>query len=260
MKKYIELLIRMLVVSLLVASCSIKEDRSRCPCLLYLDFSTTDTLKVPEVTVSVTGSDAYHSQADLTASVFMPEYIMEVPRTSIYLNVYSGLGTYTVSERGLVIPVGSQCPKLYSFSQYMDAGGETARAAVDMHKNHCVMSIILNKDDDLEYGLCVKSNVCGYDPEGNPLTGGFSYSPVPQEDGSYSVVLPRQTDSEMRLEIDDGAEVVKSFAIGQYISAGGYDWTTEDLADVQVQIDWARTTITLTVKGWDSVHEYEIVI
>lgn len=260
MNRYFEVLIRMLAVSLIAGSCSIKEDRSLCPCRLFLDFSYVDTIAITEVTVSATASDDFRASAELKATEFMPEYLMEVPRAEVKLSVYSGLGDAVLSQRGVMIPVGSQCPELYAFIQCVDADCETTRTEVDMHKEHCVMSVVLNKNDDLEYGLCVKSNVCGYDADGNPVAGDFSYSPVREKDGSYIVVLPRQTDSDMMLEIDDGTDVVKSFAIGQYIAAGGYDWMSEDLEDVHVQIDWARTSITLTVKGWDSVHRYEIVI
>lgn len=259
-KKNIVILILMLTVSMIAGSCSVKEDRSTCPCRLYLDFTLTDTLVTPQVSVFVSGSDADRSHKDIKASEFMPEYIIEVPRDIVHLNVYAGLEGLPFTQQGLVIPTGEQCPELYSFSEPVDARGEIAASSVDMHKNHCVMSVIIKKDDDLSYGLCVKSNVCGYDQNGAPLPGPFAYSPESEEDGTYRVVLPRQIDSDMRLEVDDGADVLRSFALGQYIVAGGYDWAAEDLEDVEVEIDWSCTSITLTVKGWEWVEEYEIVI
>ena len=62
------------------------------------------------------------------------------------------------------------------------------------------------------------------------------------------------------LEIDDGTEVLKRFALGEYLVGGGYDWTEDDLEDVKVVIDWSMTAVTLVVQGWDWVREYEIVI
>ena len=62
------------------------------------------------------------------------------------------------------------------------------------------------------------------------------------------------------LEVNDGTEVLKIFALGEYVVAGGYDWTAEELEDVEVIIDWAQTEVSIQIKGWDWVREYEIVI
>lgn len=243
-----------------VVSCSVKEDRSDCPCRLHLDFSGIDAEAVPQVSLLVSDHAGYRYIKDLKASEFMPEYVVEVPRTDISVNVYAGDMMKIDPDRGLVIPPGSQCPQLNSFYVSADAAGEEVSARVELHKNHCVMSITLRKNDSLEYGLCVRGNVCGYGIDGTPLEGDFHHEPDQEPDGKYVVVLPRQKDASLKLEVDDGTEVLKNFDLGAYVASCGYDWGEEDLQDIDVTIDWAQTTITLAIKGWDQVKEYEIVI
>lgn len=241
-------------------SCSVKEDRSVCPCRLRLDFSGTDTSAVPGISLLLSDSGRYRCKEELPASDFMPEYMVEVPRTDIFVNVFAGNDLKVDPDKGLTIPVGSQCPLLNSCHLMADASGEESYARVELYKNHCVMSITVRKNDALKYGLCVKGNICGYGIDGTLLEGDFLYEPDQGADGAYMVVLPRQKDASLKLEVDDGTDVLKTFALGEYVASCGYDWNDKDLKDIEVTIDWAQTKIMLAVKGWDQVKEYEIVI
>ena len=72
--------------------------------------------------------------------------------------------------------------------------------------------------------------------------------------------MPRQTDASLMLEVDDGKGNSKAFALGQYIVSSGYDWTSPDLDDVSVTLDYAMTEIRLVVGGWESVYRYDVEI
>lgn len=243
-----------------LSSCSVKEDRSACPCRLVMDFDGIDTLAVPVARLLVSDNLSFSLAETLEACDFMPEYHIDVPRNDVYVNVYAGVEGLLGGDMGINIPYGQECPRIYMYSEAIDARCETARARVEMHKNHCVMSITLRKRDELQYGLRLSGNVCGYLPDGSPARGDFSYTPDADGSGAYVAVLPRQIDSSLMLEVNDGTGVLKTFALGEYILAGGYDWTAEDLEDVEVVIDWAQTEVTIHIKGWDWVREYEIVI
>ena len=64
----------------------------------------------------------------------------------------------------------------------------------------------------------------------------------------------------MLLEVSDGTEVLKIFALGKYICASGYNWKAADLSDITVGIDYTRTKLTVSVRGWDEVYEFDVVI
>ena len=119
-----------------------------------------------------------------------------------------------------------------------------------------------------------------------PVLGEFRYAPM-QENGVYQVRVPIQVDNSLELvmlEIPDqvgydGEEmpcqagydgeragdvvkrvVVDRLPLGEYIARSGYDWTAEDLADVNVALDLEMQQVTITVSGWDGVVVMDIVI
>ena len=110
------------------------------------------------------------------------------------------------------------------------------------------------------FDMTLVGNVCGYCADGAPMPGRFNCSPEMVGKSSYIVNLPRQRDASLMLEVNDGTQVLKTFALGEYVKACGYDWTEEELKDVTVGIDYARTQIRIAVQGWDEVYEFDIVI
>lgn len=252
----------MLLLSVLLSSvaCSVKEQRDGCPCRLVLDFTDVDTLALASLRVSVSDAAGPVYERSSASGDFFPEFGISVPRCEIDVNVYSGEEDCFDPVKGIVIPYGEDCPHIFMHSSSVDARCESVRDTVRMRKNHCIMDLYMDKEEDSAYELCLKGKVSGYGPDGRPVAGDFSFCPSADKGHAYRACLPRQLDSSLMLEIDDGSEVLKTFALGEYIAAGGYDWDAPDLEDLTVHIDWAMTAVTLTVSGWDWVYECEIVI
>jgi len=248
------------VTVVMFSGCSGKEDRTSCPCRMVLDFSRVDTAIVDGVHINVVDGSGTVFDRIAGPDDFFPEYCFSVPRSEQHLNVYNGENGQFIQEKGLFIPLGAECPQVYMYTATVDTYRETVREVVMMKKNHCVVSIEMEKAEELGYGLRILGNICGYDIRGLPLKGDFAFAPTMTDDGKYKAVVPRQTDDSLVLEIEDGSAVIKSFALGEYISAGGYDWDAESLEDISVQIDWASTHVKFIVQGWDWVNEYEIVL
>ena len=260
-KSYCALIFSLLTSIMCLWGCSVKEDRDACPCDLILDLSEMDIDCYEDLRVFITDESGpvYKSYSDFTD--FWPEYGFSVPRSVLTVNVCSGEGGCFDDLKGVLIPYGEDCPRIFMYSSVVDARCESARDTVCLHKNHCVAEIYLEKDDaDSRYELCLKGNVCGYGMAGQPIRGDFSCRPAGDPDRGYKVSLPRQVDTSLILEIDDGSEVLKTFALGEYIVAGGYDWNDPDLEDITVHINWTLTSVILTVSGWDWIYECEIVI
>ena len=73
-------------------------------------------------------------------------------------------------------------------------------------------------------------------------------------------MLPRQTDASLKLDIFSGFGLLKSFALGNYLKASGYDWNAKDLSDATVFVDFAGTQIEISVSGWEDTHSFDIVL
>ena len=215
-------------------------------------------------------------------------YSYVVPKGDIDLAVaYSadGLaGELNSSGRWIEIDEGRPCPSIWTCCEKVSARADRVTVPVRLHKNFCRIDIQFRDVDGEEFPfkLRLRGNVNGYGLDGKPARGTFLCDAERSEtegsgtesDGDdsgtasestgyghgYAVTVPRQTDDSLTLEIvtDDG--VAKSFAIGNYIAASGYDWSSADLKDICLEIDYARTVISFTIDKWTHSEQFEVVI
>lgn len=244
---------------LLLSVGCVKENREECPCRLILDLSNVDSTRIDIVNITLTANSGFVYKG--SRPVPSDEDVILVPRGDVFLNVsYNDDGMMTSS--GLKIPEGHDCPPVYMCSSLVSTSGcEFVRKSVKMMKNHCVMTIYLEDDEtDFPFDIIVKGNVCGYDSSGVPMKGRFSCAPIMLAEDKFTAILPRQMDASLVLEVNDGSETLKNFALGEYVKACGYDWSEDDLKDISVRIDYARTKVVVEVKDWSEVCEFDIVI
>ena len=248
------------VLSVIVAvSSCIKEDRSECPCRLVLDFSDIDTDVISAAAVSMTSADGFAYSEDVDRSDF-DEYMVTVPRTEIEVNIWAGAGHLLNDDMSVVIPYGEDCPRVFLHESVLMTDFELVEEKVILKKNHCVLTVQVEKGGDYPFDLTVKGRVDGYGSDFRPSVGEFSCRTQPDSLGRCVVVLPRQLDSSLMLEVDDGSESVKTFAIGESVVAGGYDWNAGNLDDVTVMLDYSLTEVTLEIEEWNDEKIYDVVI
>ena len=253
-------LLAFLVVILPVASCSVKEDREGCPCVLELDFAGPylEDAGFADLLISSGTGVVWRDTVDMDRN--RTGYSVAVPRTRLHVRAWTGTDGY-LSDECLRIPHGQDCPRVYMHDSDVLAEGETLGETVFLRKNHCVMTVMTEGEGKIAADLLVKGNVAGYDAVGRPLYGDFEcHLDDSGLDDGYVVVLPRQTDASLMLVVDDGSDTHKAFALGQYIVSSGYDWTAADLEDVTVTLDYALTEIRMTINGWDGVYRYDMEI
>ncbi len=246
-----------LVSMILCAGCSVKENRNLCPCRLVLDFSEVDTSVIKKAELNVTADGfAFTDEFDVEEGRYRTVF---VPRTRISAGLWSGDGGLA-DEEGLHIPYGKDCPPVYFHVAEIDADCEIHTEKVMMRKNHCRLTINLERGTSEAWKISLYGNVDGYGADGLPENGEFFHEPAMNEDGGYMLILPRQTDDSMVMELDDGSGVMKRFSLGEYIAQSGYDWHEPDLKDITIDIDVAFTRILLSIQGWDEVYKFDVVI
>ena len=215
----------------------------------------------------------------------------EVPRGSVGVsavalgNEIPGRAGYDGLKAGydgdeIRVPVGEQMDSLYGFFKMYHTRCESVLCDVELHKEFCTVSFTLGEDGySSPYRIEVWGNVAGVSAwDLIPVKGDFRYAPV-QKNGVYQVRVPRQEDNSLELVMvempdqvghdgrspvgagDDGERtVVDRLPLGEYIARSGYDWTAEDLADVNVALDLEMQQVMITVSGWDGVVVMDIVI
>ena len=207
----------------------------------------------------------------------------EVPRGSVGVSVIEMPDQ--VGQDGIVgydgdvirIPVGEQMDSLYGYFRMFYTRCESVLCDVELHKEFCTVSFTLGEDGYTSpYDIEVWGNVAGVSAwDLIPVQGEFRYAPI-LKNGVYQVRVPRQVDNSLELVMleipdqvgydgeragDDGERVVVDrLPLGEYIARSGYDWTAEDLADVNVALDLEMQQVMITVSGWDGVVVMDIVI
>lgn len=282
---------------LLLSSCSVKEDRSGCPCWMTVDLSKVaeSRWKSPErqssteyqmVTKSLASrqhiaesvvlrlrgnSDedevdyAFKMTETVNTEVGALEY--EVPRGSIGVSViempdrvgHDVIVGYDGDE--IRIPVGEQMDSLYGFFRMFYTRCESVLCDVELHKEFCTVSFTLDDEGYISpYDLEIWGNVAGVSAwDLMPLEGDFRFASS-LEDGVYRVRVPRQFDASLELVMLEDSEIVDRLPLGEYIAMSGYDWTAENLEDVHIALDLENQQVMITVSGWDGVVVMDIVI
>lgn len=268
--------------AVLLMSCSIKENRSGCPCLLRFEFPSEDgQVAEGRAILSVLDDGGFSYSDTLDLAEIDGAYELRVPRTGVRVNLWSEEAAGFVGDEGLVIPFGDDCPYVRMFSSFVDTDCETCTETVRLSKNYCRLTVMMDESDvEWPFELNVCGNIDGYGIDGAPRTGEFNHYLVPAEaspaadmggvllsetedfgEGAELVrelSLPRQTDSSLRLSVMENFTALKTFALGNYISQCGYDWTAADLQDIVVRIDYACTKISIAVGAWENSYDVDI--
>ena len=198
----------------------------------------------------------------------------EVPRGAVGVSAVA-LGREIPGQAGydgdeIRIPVGEQMDSLYGFFKMYHTRCESVLCDVDLHKEFCTVSFTLGEDGYTSpYDIEVWGNVAGVSAwDLMPVLCEFRYAPM-QKNGVYQVRVPRQVDNSLELVMleipgqagyDGERTVVDRLPLGEYIARSGYDWTAENLADVNVALDLEKQQVMITVSGWDGVVVMDIVI
>jgi len=73
--------------------------------------------------------------------------------------------------------------------------------------------------------------------------------------------LPRQVDGSLMLEVlGAGGEVIRTFALGEYILRAGYDWSAPSLEDIHIVMDLSVNRMDVIIGNYTDTRQFEILI
>ena len=236
--------------------CSVLEDRDICPAQLLLHLPPQEA---PVLVALESASEPPSVQQD-TLPPGVTDWSAFIPRKPLWIRAAVPASVYDAVS-GVKIPEGSHCPEVRLYRREHTSIGEQVRDTVVFNKPYCRLEIkVVWAQNPGAYDLTVRGNVAGLDRDGQPVPGVFRYRTRPSAAGSCFVNLPRQLDDSLLLDLTAGADPVRTFALGEYLAEAGYDWTAEDLSDASVTIDFARTTLAISVAGWTRVFQFQVII
>lgn len=269
-KRFPHVLVFLAFLQLIITcqGCSVKENRDLCPCVLELDASG-DRHAGDSISLSLAGASA---SGFLLEDRMGERLVSMVPRGKMYLGAVWPADVSTVlrlpPDKWLEIETGRECPRVWMDCRALSTKAEHVTVPLMLHKSYCELTIFIRdvSGGDFPYRLEVRGNVDGYLMDGTPSEGNFiapaDYTDDSGDSGAMEahVVLPRQIDNSLLLDIISDDDKRRTFAIGNYIEASGYDWESMDLKDITLDIDYARTDITFRIDAWERTVQFEVVI
>ena len=254
----------MLLLLAALSACSVKEDRSDCPCTLLVDLSA----------LSMPGGRPRTHKESLTLSIYAPDLVLrrsyelteqlsaipvETHRSLLTLSAALGSGSFAFRDGALKINCGEQSDSLYAFCSTIGAYSDTVTVKLRLCKQFSTVSIDIA--DAADYSFRIIGNVDGLSLATlEPTEGEFCYDmPKSGNQETHIFRMPRQSDKSISLQVWDNAfaELLYEVPLGGYLDAAGYDWDADNLQDVQLSLDPLGKSVTVTVLPWEEGRTFE---
>ncbi|MBR6346372.1 MAG: hypothetical protein IKR69_03185 [Bacteroidales bacterium] len=245
----------------LLCSCSVKEDRNRCPCTVSLNID-----RLPAVATVRDGGGNVLSRTLVETSpavIEVPHGLLSFSFGAMDSSAEPPADEIFAEDGAVQIEPGEECPKVWlEYCGAMDTSGELVELSPVLHRSFALLTlnIVHPEGETVPYDVSIDGEVDGYGPDCAPSEGAFGVRLAVDERFSCSLSLPRQRDNSLMLHIVSGERILRSFALGETLSANGYDWSAPDLSDIEVTIDYRFSMITLGTDLWSISVPLEIVV
>jgi len=235
-----------------ILSCTVKEDRTPCPCYLNVSFADRDAIAHPVTLAGWDGGALFREEIDV--GEHDPCWTKAVRKGMLTLTACMGGMASDLRGHSVMIPAGSQADSLYAFHTEVDCTGETAYAHVTLLKQFATVSVDLHKTPARmqELSFIVRGTSCGFDLlDHRPVEGAFLYAVPQAKAGTLDFRIPRQKDDGLTLEVSRDGERLGLFPLGRFIRLTGYDWKAYELKDIRISIDLVLGEALISVDGWE---------
>ena len=254
------LIICTLIASSLTAACSVKEDRSACPCHLTVDFNDAN-IKMPGGMVYL---DFKKGTGEAIQGLMLPaierKYPISLTKGLIHLFASTEGGNWNIGKdrQTLLLNAGNQADSIYAYARMVECFDETAEEVVHLHKQWCTLLLVTEKPEAWKSSLFELSGEWSGMSMADlyPVKGEFLCTAEKLSADRLAARIPRQGDDSLILKIFQRGEkgskgkLLQSFPLGEMISATGYDWDAEDLKDLVLKIARTETGISIEIADW----------
>ena len=255
-----------ILLAFLLASCSVKEDREECPCLLQLDLHPCLAVS-DDVVVAVwneSGAEQYFRDT-VHVSDCPDVYERNVRRGQAIVCVHTGTVAGLEEGNGLTIPYGHDSDMIYAVADRVACSGESCRDTVVLHKQFATLLLKLERTENGKhsYSFNVESDIAGMDLLTLlPIGGKFRHDVVFDEEDVGRVNLPRHpvNNENIVLNILEGGFAVAMVNLSEMIREADYDWTSESLEDIYVRVDYAEASVKVSIYEWSEGQKQEIIL
>lgn len=248
-----------LALALCITSCTIKEDRLPCPCLLRLDFGTAARHSL-HYSVKGWGYGESLFGENIEVEDWPDGWTVRVPKGEIDYSACSALTDCAMKGNSVIVPEGKAFDRVWAGHKHLSLSDEETMDRVETHKQWAEVTVQIKNLPDGGLNAVVTGNSIGFSlSDLSPVEGPFRTTLTDSGQGTVSFNIPRQGDSELNMVlICDGAPV-KTYELGKMIARSGYDWNAEDLDDIYLGIDYTKLENEILIEPWQDGDIYDEV-
>ena len=250
------LFIGIFFMAVLLPSCSVKEGREDCPCLLEIDPGAFLT-EGPDPDFAVIGENG---KVTLTPRDGL--LIARVSKGMFNLSAVScGAGTLLGKEQISTIR-DKEPDSLFACSGTPACLGESLRVRPVPEKQFCTVTLQIGSAGPGDFHFQLRSPCDGLKRFTlTPTQGYHTYSLEESGTGLYRFRVLRQDGSEgltIRVVPEEG--LIRELPLGRIMKEAGYDWSLKDLDDFYLKFDPVLSTIQVRISGWETEKTIEITL
>lgn len=262
-----------LLAALQLVSCRslILEDRFLCPRFLFFDIGNGENFETYErLQVSVfnhPAGDLLGRDTTTVLAVMDREFHFAV-RKELAVKGFGILGARREQLEGdyaWTIPLGQDSDPLFRFAFTAPTEEESFLVYTELVKDHARVNLrflgwesYASAEGAFPFKIIVTGNTCGIDAlSGEPLRGAFECVPEEQMQGQFSLILPRQADHTLRMEVYgkegvyERTGLVDVFDLWDILrQQGGITWEEKNLPDLEVTVDYQEMQVNVGVIEW----------
>lgn len=259
-------------VALFLSSC-ILEERGNCPTYLTLDLTETPT-EVNSLYLILQYRDGYTFKDTVYQEEFGREYEAAVPRGAATLAAYGNISNMLYDD-GYVTAEGDPADDIYTYFTSVDYNGDLSTGKVNLSKNNIGFTFKVLGEVKGSEGLLLEitgENI-GYTNTGELVEGPFlhhpesTHNPTPDEDyylfrsritrqnGEGAVLLKLYTRYPPSKEMVQILEI----SLTEKLREAGIDMADGELKDINITVDYSKSTITISVDNFENMDDIELI-
>lgn len=243
------------VIIIAIASCSIKEDRSDCPCVLTVDASD---IRADEISI-ICSNTTQQLKTVLIPIETGSKLEINVPRGFVNVAAFAGNEFSHENNGTLVIPFGKEADCIYANAYNINTDAETAYTRISLNKQFTRIALeFVNlpenlRGSDIRLAVSGKTNGLALN-DLSPSTGEFSCAATPDNRGIFSFKVPRQKENDLYCQIESEGNTSEPIALGKILESIDFDWTKKNLDDISLKLELPSSIISVSITDWDNVN------
>ena len=247
------------------------EERKGCPSFLFFDIANHDRLdsyhRVRIADFTYPGNDFLAADTTVVSRIQDRTFFMKVPKSDALegFGIAGFDGAHIRHGSEVVVDDGEEFVPLYRFHFRTRTLEENVLVPVELCKDYCAITLKFLRNDSFStqpglfpFYLRIVSNTVGIDGlSGRPIRGDFDFLPQEQQEGVFQVLVPRQADRTLTMEIwaKEGQYIeeglISSYNLWPFIQKNiPFNWDDKDLPDLYIELDYTENNLEITVQPW----------